>query len=194
MFVFFLLFLSPRYYTKRGIPLFLLLLVSDGLLINYEDQLFNALLFIVRSGIFLTLMGLVINRLRHLKINLFQVIVLILAIGLNISLLYMLVEMVPLEQSYTLSDFLFYVYGFSVIASVTAAVSFSNRFANKSSIFLLGGVLSLVFSDLTYFIAFNLNFSMFYIVDRIFNMIGIALLLRFIQLDTRSFAKSYQEI
>lgn len=194
MFVFFLLFLSPRYYNKRGILLFILLLVSDGLLINYEDQLFNALLFIVRSGIFLTLMGLVINRLRHLKINLFQVMVLILAIGLNISLLYMLVEMVPLEQSYTLSDFLFYVYGFSVIASVTAAVSFSNRFANKSSIFLLGGVLSLVFSDLTYFIAFNLNFSTFYIVDRIFNMIGIALLLRFIQLDTRSFAKSYQEI
>lgn len=194
MFVFFLLFLSPRYYNKRGILLFILLLVSDALLINYEDQLFNALLFIVRSGIFLTLMGLVINRLRYLKINLFQVIVLILAIGLNISLLYMLVEMVPLEQSYTLSDFLFYVYGFSVIASVTAAVSFRNRFTNKSSIFLLGGVLSLVFSDLTYFIAFNLNFSMFYIVDRIFNMIGIALLLRFIQLDTRSFAKSYQEI
>ncbi len=183
MLIFFLLFISPLYFNKRGLLIFVLLLISDGLLINYENPVFNALIFITRAAIFLALIQIVLVRLRELQTNLFQKIVFSIAIGLNIFLLYTLVEMVPPDQSYTFFDVLFYFYGVSVIMCVSAAVSFSNRFANKASIFFLGAVLSLVLSDLTYFISFNLGFSEFFLVDRVFNIVGIALLLQFMFLE-----------
>jgi hypothetical protein len=183
MLSFFLLFISPWYFKKRGLLVFTLLLISDGLLINYEDPVFNALLFIVRTAIFLSLLGLVFGRLRQLQTNLFQKIIFIIAIVLNIFLLYNLVEMVPPGQSYTFYDILFYLYGVAVIVCVTGAVSFSNRYANRASIFFLGSVLSLAFSDLTYFIAFTLGFSEFSLVDIIFNILGITFLLKFMFLE-----------
>jgi len=162
---------------------FLLLLVSDALLINYEDSVFNALIFLCRAAIFLALFILVFDRLRHLQTNLFQKIVFVVAIGLNVFLLYSLVEMVPPGQSYTYFDILFYIYGVSVITSVSGAVSFSNRYANRTSIFFLGSVLALAFSDLTYFIAFHIGFSVFALVDIVFNILGISFLLKFMFLD-----------
>ena len=183
IFSFFLLFISPWYFNKRGLLVFTLLLISDGLLLKYEHPVFNALIFIVRTGIFLSLLGLVFNRLGQLQTNLFQKIVFTIAIGLNIFLLFVLVDLIPPDQSYSFSDLLFYIYGFSVIICVSGAVSFSNRYANRRSIFFLGSVLGLAFSDLTYFIAFNLGFSEFYLVDIVFNILGVAFLLKFMFLE-----------
>ncbi|TXD92520.1 hypothetical protein [Gillisia hiemivivida] len=183
MFAFFLLFLSPWYYNKQGLLVFTLLLISDVLLINFENPFFNALIFIVRASIFLAFIGLVLNRLKQLQTNLFQKIVFTIAIGLNVFLLYMLVTMVSASPSYTFYDILFYFYGISVIMSVSAAVSFSNRYTNRASIFFLGTVLSLAFSDLAYFIAYNLNLSEFFLADITFNLLGIAFLLKFMFLE-----------
>lgn len=183
MLSFFLLFISPWYLNKRGLLVFILLLISDGLLLNYEDPVFNAFIFIVRAAIFLSLIALVFGRLKKLETNLFQKIVFAVAIGLNMFLLYNLVIMVPAGHSYFLSEILFYFYGFSVIICVSAAVSFNNRHANLNSIFFLGSVLSLALSDLTYFIAFSLGFSEFFLVDIVLNFLGIALLLKFLFLE-----------
>lgn len=179
MFSFFLLFTSSCFYNKRGLPVFILFLISDALLINYEDTVFNALLFVFRSAIFLALLELIFDRIRKLQTNLFQKIVFIIAIGLNVYMLYNLVEMVPRGQSYAFYDFLFYFYGISVIVCVTGAVSFSNRYANRTSIFFLGSVLAIAFSDLTYFIAYNMGFIEFALVDIVFNILGIHFLLNF---------------
>jgi len=183
MLIFFLLFISPLYYKKGGLLVFTLLLFSDGLLVNYEDPVINALIFILRAVIYLALIGLVYTRLKQLQTNLFQKIIFTIAIGMNLYLLYLLADMVPVGQSYSFIDVLFYLYGLAVIVCVTAAVSFSNRYANRASIFFLGAVLSLAFSDLTYFIAFNLGFSEFFMVDRVFNILGIAFLLQFMFLE-----------
>jgi len=177
--LYFLLFISPWFYNKKGLLIFVLFLISDGLLINYEDPVFNAFIFIIRGFSYLLLAGIVIKLLRDLKTNFFQKIVFTIAFLLNIFLLYSLVEMIPSGEQYSSFDFLFYFYGISIIACVTAAVSYSNRYANKPSLIFLGTILCLVFSDLSYFIGFYLNFSEFFIVDRIFNFLGIALLLHF---------------
>ena len=179
----FLLFISPWYFNKRGLLVFTLLLISDGLLINFEKPIFNALIFIVRASIFLAFIGLVSNRLKQLHTNLFQKIVFTIAVGLNVFLLYILVDIVPASPSYTFFDILFYFYGISVIISVSAAVSFNNRYTNRASIFFLGTVLSLAFSDLAYFIAFNLNFPESSIAVIIFNLLGITFLLQFMFLE-----------
>lgn len=183
MFLFLLVFISPLYFYKRGLPVFILLLISDGLLINYEHTIFNAFIFLVRTFIFLALYALVFRKLRQLKTNFFQKIVFVVALVLNIFLLYSLVETAPIGEAYSLYDVLFYIYGVSVIICVCGAVSFSNRYANRSSIFFLGAVLGLALSDLTFFIAYNIGFLEFTYVDVIFNMLGVAFLLKFMELE-----------
>lgn len=183
MLSFFLLFLSPWYYNKRGLLLFILLLISDALLIKFEVPIINALILTLRTASYLVLVWIIINKLRNLRTNLFQKISFTLAVLLNIFLLYTLVEMIPEGDYYSFFEFLFYFYGLSVIICVSAAVSYSNRYANRPSIFFLFAVLGLVFSDLTYFISSNLNFTEFFIVDRIFNILGIGALLHFMYLD-----------
>ena len=183
MSIFFLLFISPWYYNKRGLLLFILLLISDALLIQYEVPIFNALIFMVRTASYLVLVWIILRKLKNLRTNMFQKIMFTLAVLLNIFLLYTLVEMVPAGEFYQFFNFLFYCYGFAVIVCVSAAVSYSNRYANRPSIFFLAAVLGLVFSDLTYFIGFNLNFHEFFFADRIFNILGIGALLHYMYLD-----------
>lgn len=183
MILFFLLFLTPYYYNKKGLLVLFLFLICDTLLIYYESVIINALIFIIRSVSYLLLAGMVIRRVRKLKTNMLQKLIVIFAVALNIFLLYTLIEMVPSSKYYSIFDFLFYLYGFSVIVSVIIAVSYSNRYADKTSLFFLGAVLSLAFSDLTYFISVYLKFSEFYFADFVFNILGIALLLQFLLVD-----------
>lgn len=183
--LFFLIFLSPKYFSKRGLLIFVLLLISDGLLINYEDPIYKGLLFLVRGSIFLLLIGLIINKLRSLKTNLFQKIVFPMAILLNIYLLFNIADIVSQGEVFSFSDLLFYFYGMAIIACVIAAVSYSNRYANKPSLMFLGAVLSIVFSRLAFFIGFYLDFPVFFVAEKIFKFLGIALLLHFMKIFDR---------
>lgn len=185
MISFSLLFISPWYYNNRGLLLFGLLFISDGIFIFLEDPIFNALMFLVKTGIYSGLIWIVLKSLKNLESNLFQKIIFALAVILNVFLLHYLLEMMPVAEYTLLFNFMFYLYGFSIILCVTTAMSYNNRYADKSSIFFLGAVLSLVLSDLTYFIAFILGFDVFFLVDRTFNIVGIALLLQFFRLDIK---------
>ncbi len=150
-----------------------------------EDPIFNALMFLVKTGIYSGLIWIVLKTLKILESNLFQKIIFALAVILNVFLLHYLLEMMPVAEYTLLFNFMLYLYGFSIILCVTTAMSYNNRYADKSSIFFLGAVLSLVLSDLTYFIAFILGFDVFFLVDRTFNIVGIALLLQFFRLDIK---------
>ncbi len=183
MILFFLLFITPYYYNKKGLIVLILFLICDGLLIYYESAFVNALIFITRSVSYLLLAVMVVQRVRKLKTNLLQKLIFTFAVALNIFLLYSLIEMVPSSKYYTFIDFLFYIYGISVIVCVIIAVSYSNRYADKTSLFFLGAVLSLAFSDLTYFISVYLKFSDFYLAVIVFNILGIALVLQFLLVD-----------
>lgn len=185
MISFSLLFISPWYYNNRGMLLFGLLFISDGIFIFLEDPIFNALMFLVKTGIYLGLIWLVLKSLKNFESNLFQKIIFALAVILNVFLLHYLLQMMPVAEYTLLFNFMFYLYGFSIILCVTTAMSYNNRYADKSSIFFLGAVLSLVLSDLTYFIAFILGFDVFFLVDRTYNIVGIALLLQFFRLDIK---------
>jgi len=181
--IFFSLFLTPYYYNKKGLLVMTFFLICDGLLIYYESDLVNALVFIIRGASFLLLARMVVDRVRKLKTNLLQKLIFTLAIALNVFLLYSLIEMVPSATYYSIFDLLFYLYGVAVIICVTIAVSYSNRYADKTSLFFLGAILGLVFSDLTYFIGFYLKFYEFYLADMVFDIIGISLVIQFLLLE-----------
>lgn len=164
---------------KKIIAVFTLLLSSDILLFVYETALGNAGTFLLRIAAYLMIIYLVVPELRNLKANIFQRLIFLVVFSLNFGMLYMLVDMIPPKFEYSFSNFLFYIYGISMMLMVIAAVSYSNRFSNKISFYYTAAVLCLVFSDITSFIAYYLGFSEFYYPDRIFYIIGVAALVKF---------------
>ncbi|WP_034890027.1 hypothetical protein [Gillisia sp. Hel_I_29] len=185
MLIYFLLLLFFNEYSKKHLILFLLLLICDGFLIFYKIPIFNLLTFIMRIAIYLLLFSLVAKKLKGLRLEFTQVAVFGVVLVVNIFLLLALVEMVPSEYDYDAFNTLFYIYGVASILVVAAAISYSNRYENKISLYYIAAVLGLIFSDLTYFIAFYLEFEEFYIPERIFNILAIAFLVQYAISATR---------
>lgn len=158
---------------------FCLLLASDILLFQYEDPSLNMLTFFSRMGAYSLLIYTVVPELRNLKTSTFQKIVFLLVFGLNASMLVVLMDMVPGKFLYPGLDYLFYAYGSVMIGMVIAAVSYSNRYANKISFYYTAATLCLVFADISSFIGYYLEFPDFYFADRFFYILGIVSLTRF---------------
>jgi len=186
MLIYFLYLIFTKEYTKRFLALFGLLSICDGFIIFYNIPIFNLLTFVMRIIIYLFLFSLVFKKLKNLKVEWSQLGVFGVILSINIFLLFALVEMVPDEYDYNAFKALFYLYGIATILIVSAAISYSNRYENKISLYFIAAVLGLIFSDLTYFVAFYLKFEEFYIPERIFNILAIAFLVQYVTSSNQS--------
>lgn len=187
--VIFLILLWQNSFSKRILTAFCLMLISDLLLFYYENSLANTATFLMRVSAYIMLVLAVAPELKNLKTNIFQKMVFVVVFVLNLGMLFMLVDMVPAKFGYPFLNVLFYAYGVSMITMVIAAISYSNRYSNKTSFYYTAGTLSLVFSDITSFIAYYLEFYEFYYPDRIFYILGIAGLVKF-----TTFARSHEAV
>ena len=187
--VFFFLLVWRRSFSKRMLFAFLLLMVSDLGLFYYEYPPVNAITFLMRISAYILLVLVVAPELKGLKTNLFQKILFAIVFVLNLAMLYMLVGMVPEQYLYPGLNNLFYAYGISMIMMVIAAISYSNRYSDKTSFYFTAATLCLVFSDITSFIAYYLKFYEFYFPDRFFYILGIAGLVKF-----TTFARSHEAV
>ncbi|WP_300436957.1 hypothetical protein [Christiangramia sp.] len=177
--VFMFLLLLQRTYSKRLLGVFFFLLISDIGLFYYENPLANAGTFLMRITAYLLLVFVVGSELKKLQTSLFQKVLFVVVFTLNLAMLYLLVGMVPGEYVYPGLNLLFYAYGISMISMVIAAISYSNRYSDKTSFFFTAATLCLVFSDISSFIAYYLEFEEFYFPDRFFYILGIAGLVKF---------------
>lgn len=182
-FIFFLILLWQNSSDKRMIIAFIFLLISDSLLFYYEYPSGNAAAFLSRISAYVLFVMVIAPELKQLKTNLFQKFLFLAVLGLNLAMLVMLVDMVPERFKYPFLDILFYAYGMSMIIMVIASISYSNRYSNQTSFFFTAATLCLVFSDITSFIAYYLEFSEFYFPDRVFYIMGIAGLVKFSSLS-----------
>jgi len=187
--IFLLILLWQKTYSKRMLSVFFLLLISDLLLFYYEHSIVNAATFLTRISAYTLLVFVVVPELKNLKTNIFQKFIFIVVFILNLGMLYMLVDMVPGQFVYPGLNLLFYAYGISMIMMVIAAISYSNRYSDRISFFFTAATLCLVFSDITSFIAYYLEFSEFYFPDRFFYIFGIAGLVKF-----ASFSRSHEPV
>lgn len=187
--IFLLILLWRKTYSKRMLSAFFFLLISDLLLFSYENSIANAATFLMRISAYTLLVFVVVPELKNLKTNLFQKFIFVVVFLLNLAMLYMLVDMVPAQFVYPGLNILFYAYGISMIMMVIAAISYSNRYSDKTSFYFTAATLCLVFSDITSFIAYYLEFSEFYFPDRFFYILGIAGLVKF-----TSFARSHEAV
>ncbi len=185
----FLLLIFQKNPRKLLSVVFLLLLGSDILLFFYENRYLNMLTFLLRSSSYLCLVLIVLPELQNLRTSLFQKIIFAGALGLNLYMLMVLVEMVPREFVYPHLDLLFYLYGLAMISMVIASISYSNRYASRTSFYYTAGTLCLVFADISSFIAYYLEFQHFYFADRFFYVLGLTSLVKFV-----SFSESHQTV
>ncbi len=187
--IFLILLIWQRSFNVKIIVAFIFLLISDVLLFYYENALANTGTFLMRISAYLMLVFTVVPELRGLKSSLFQKLVFFGVFVLNLAMLFLLVDMVPAKFGYPFLNVLFYAYGISMITLVIAAISYSNRYSNKTSFYYTAATLCLVFSDITSFIAYYLEFYEFYFPDRIFYILGIAGLVKF-----TTFARSHEAV
>lgn len=187
--VFMFLLLLQRTYSKRLLGVFFFLLISDIGLFYYENPLANAGTFLMRIVAYLLLVFVVGSELKKLQASIFQKVLFVVVFTLNLAMLYLLVGMVPVEYAYPGLNLLFYTYGISMISMVIAAISYSNRYSDKTSFFFTAATLCLVFSDISSFIAYYLEFEEFYFPDRFFYILGIAGLVKF-----NSFGRSHKAV
>lgn len=181
--IFLLLLLWQNSYDRRLLNAFIMLLISDLLLFYYEYSLGNAAAFLARITAYISIVLVVTPELKKLKANRFQKFIFVAVFSLNLGMLVSLVDMVPEKFKYPFLDLLFYTYGMAMISMVIAAISYSNRYSDHTSFYFTAATLFLVFSDITSFIGYYLEFSEFYFPDRIFYIIGIAGLVKFSSLS-----------
>ena len=183
-FVLFSIFLMG---TNRKEPFlfiaFLLLLLSDFLLIKYEVPWIKKLTFTLVILAYLSLIKHIRPYVRNLETNLFQKGLFVGILGINIVMLYLLIDMAGSKWDDSWHTFLFYLYGMSMIVMVVLGFSYSNRYSNKSSFYFLWAVLGLVISDISGFMAYYLGVEEFYFPDRLFYIIGLLCLVRFSRMD-----------
>lgn len=187
--IFFFILIGQNSFNKLYFLAFCLFLLSDVLLFNYENPLANTATFLLRISAYLLIVYSVIPDLKNLKTSNFQRIIFFIVFLLNLGMLLMLVDMVPAKFGYPFLNVLFYAYGISMITLVIAAISYSNRYSNKTSFYFTAASLCLVFSDITSFIAYYLEFYEFYFPDRIFYILGIAGLVKI-----AAFASSHKPV
>lgn len=182
-FIFLSFLLCQGKFEKRMLQIFILLVLSDVMLFYYENHLVNTATFIVRIIAYVGIITLVFPELKNIRTNVLQKFFFIGIFGVNLGMLLLLVEMIPDKYRYPMLDSLFYCYGISMMILISVAVTYNNRFSDKRSIFYAAAAICLVFSDITSFIAYYLEFEEFYVPDRVFYLLGLSALLKFATLD-----------
>lgn len=182
-----ILFLVYLISTPKKEKLFLLgfvfLIISDLLLYNYESPPIKKLVFVVMILGYFAFLFHIRPYIQNLQTNFAQKLIFIVALSINIVLLYFLIEMAEDKMDDFLHSLLFLIFGMTLIALVVFAFSYSHRYSNKASFFFICGILGLVFSNISGYIAYYLEFEEFHFPDRFFYIIGLVSLVKFASVD-----------
>lgn len=183
--------------VKRKEPFLILgftsLLVSDILLLKYEIPWVKKLTFVIVIIAYLSFMNHIRPYVKKLEATVIQKVLFVGVLGINIVMLYLLIDMASTKWDDSWHIFLFCVYGIAMIAMVILGFSYSNRYSNKSSFYFLWAVLGLVISDISGFMSYYLNVEEFFFPDRMFYIIGLLCLVKFSRMDkNRDMLESYK--
>lgn len=158
---------------------FIFLIISDILVFNYESSTSKKMVFVVMASAYLAFLLHIRPYIQNLQTNLIQKLIFGIGLSINIILLYFLIEMAEDTIDDLLHSFLFFILGMTLIALVVSAFSYCHRYSNKASFFFICGILGLVFSDISGYISYELEFYEFKFADRLFYLLGLTSLVKF---------------
>jgi hypothetical protein len=176
----FLLIYSLKYYlNKLFLAVFIFFTLCDLFLVYYEHIEFAALTYVSRITAYFLMVAYLYPFLQRIQLSVFTGAISLFVLSINVYLISVMVESVPEAMQSNTFQPLFYLFGIALLAQAAFAFGYHNRYATKQSFLLVVASLGLIFSDLTYYIAYYLGFEGFFYVDRISNILGIAFLLAF---------------
>ncbi|SFG19685.1 hypothetical protein SAMN04488033_13627 [Salegentibacter agarivorans] len=153
--------------------------ICDIALLFYENQIFNFITFISRSLIFFALILIVFSKIRAIKFRFFELFLGLAVVGINIYLLFELLDMVPEVHLYDYFDPAYLGFTILTMMLVGTAITYNNRYSNKKSSYFLLAALFLALSDVNFFIAFYLDMPVFYYPDRFLHIFSLGLIILF---------------
>ncbi|WP_417885717.1 hypothetical protein [Zunongwangia sp.] len=168
-------FVRPRFDKCFALGL-LSLNICDIFFINYESELnYNCVVLFRTLGFILISYGF-LPKLRNIKFNFVHSIVLLVVLGVSCYLIIELNKMLPSFSIAYLKNVLFYFY--AIVINIVIAIAFYNNSieGSRKSFYFLNAILWMLFSDLSYFVAYDLGFEKFYYIDRFFNIFGLGFL------------------
>lgn len=182
---------KDQYYL---ITAFLVVVISDNLLINYSRiHLENSKM--VLGGI--SYIALVLHLRRYVNIlwqNYFQTMLFILVLALNAVMFYLLFEIISVEDHDSMASIIFILFSIASFCLMVFTFYFNSKYQNNSSRILIITILLLVGSDLTLIISSFTNSGSFYDLYGILYLIGIGSLVKFTSLDSRVIPYNSEEI
>ncbi|WP_417908076.1 hypothetical protein [Christiangramia aquimixticola] len=179
MLVFLVAYALRFYLNKIFLAVFIFFTLCDIFLVFYEQIEFTALTYITRITAYFLMVAYLYPFLHRLKLSAFTGLISLFVISINVYLISIMVESVPEAMQSSTFQPLFYLFGIALLAQAAFAFSYHSRFATKQSFFLVIASFGLIFSDVTYYIAYYLGFNGFFFIDRFSNILGIAFLLAF---------------
>ncbi|MDX1544287.1 MAG: hypothetical protein R3214_10105 [Christiangramia sp.] len=164
------------------IAIFLLLIFSDLFLLNYENTGFKTLQFLFRGFAYLLIGVEAKKSIQKYEFSGFQFVILSFVFIINLFLLYTVAETFHSELKNTLVSLLFYFQGVNgIIMLMLAAVYLSENGSFKSTAYFLMAC-GFILTDLAAFAAYHLQFLELFIIDRMFYLLALGGLLKYISL------------
>ena len=155
----------------------ILLVLCDGLIIDYENPIVRKLIYLTRITIYTTVISFVYPYLSRLRFNIFTILISAFVIALDVYLLHDMALYIPTYTQDGIFTILFYLLGLSSLALVAVCISYLNRYANIKGFLLVLISICFVLSDVTFYNAYYLEFEIFYYFDKTANIIGISSLI-----------------
>lgn len=190
-FIIYLFSSSPR--EKFFFMAFILLIVADLLRLGFELPVYKKFLFICMILVYVFLNIHISRYIKNVKANNLQKVILVVALTINIVMLFMVVEMAEYKLGDIVQSSLFFLYGVALISLMVFAFAFNHHYSNEVTFFFICAVLSFVFGDISGFIAYFVEVDEFYYPDRLFYLLALAGLVKFASLEKTELQRNQEE-
>ena len=168
-------FLIYKGFKKRSLLIaFLLFVLSDVFILDYESTVYNRLTFIttILGYIFISIH--IFPKIKIIKTSNWLFFIFTAILVANTFMLQEIIGMIAIIDR--VHELLFYVYGIAMIVMLLFVTNYNFRYHSLQSTISMYFVLGFVLSDVFAVLAYYLGFEFFYFPDRIFYLLGSAML------------------
>jgi len=168
---YFTLFLSfDKFRDKFVLLFFLTLIFADVFNVFYENPICRKLTSLFKLAGYLLLINKIIGKVKLIKSNTILKVVFIAVLSLNIITVVYIINSVSGKTNDVLELVLLLIYGLVLITLCSVAANYNFRYNNKRSKYFLYLSFGLVFTDISAFAGYFLEYSYFFYGTRLFYM------------------------
>lgn len=157
----------------------LMFLISDVLGLYFEYPIMAKLVYFVRIMSYMLLFFTIFRKVKFEKVKPYVLIIISTVILLNLYLLFTLVESASKLTNNTSEYSIILLYGIIVVCTMFTATNYNLRYNTWRSTYFFYAVLAFILSDLSWFCAYFLNYSVLFNADIVFFCLGLFCLLNF---------------